>query len=214
MAQALTLTAQSLAELEAQMRALSADAALEALGVDAPLVPMDDAAFMLAAEQSAARYQHLAALQRDFDELAALTANDAIGWVDRREHRAACTLQSAWRRRVARNSFIYLAQLSREQRRNDAAAVIQRAQRARQRIAHEASAPIAQETVQSLVKQIASRTLQMAEELGNALQKRDAWKKAVEASAASGVSLDGDEPKLPGWYETPFRLQVIDSCNH
>ena len=99
------LSARSLAAFNAQVQA-SDEAALAAPADNGlPFEPLDDVALLLAAEQSAARQEHLAALQREFDELAALTADDASGWRQHRKQRAACALQSAWRRRAARTAF-------------------------------------------------------------------------------------------------------------
>ena len=53
-------------------------------------------------DASAARHAHLAALQKEYDTLAALSADEASGWADRRERQAACAIQSAWRRHAVR----------------------------------------------------------------------------------------------------------------
>ena len=74
------LSARSLAAFNAQLQANEEAAALADVPADdkpgPPHEPLDDIALLLAAEQSAARQEHLAALQREFDELAALTADD------------------------------------------------------------------------------------------------------------------------------------------
>ena len=95
---AAALSASSLAALEAQLRTAVADAPHTDVVEDAAQ-PMDDVQRLIAAEQSLARRDHFEALQREFNELISLSADEASGWKSRREARAASTLQAAWRRR-------------------------------------------------------------------------------------------------------------------
>ena len=60
---------------------------------------------LIDAEASFQRREHLAALQREFNRLEALSAKDASGWDERRQAMAACAVQAAWRRQTTRRGF-------------------------------------------------------------------------------------------------------------
>lgn len=151
-------------------------------------------------DASAARHAHLAALQKEYDTLAALSADEASGWADRRERQSACAIQSAWRRHAVRASFVQAIHISLLQRRHAAASVIQRAQRTRRRVVSEAAPPISRETVQKLVQQISERTLRMAGELSDALKAEEEW----------AAFQEGDKPELPQWVDKPAWRQDLD----
>ena len=142
------------------------------------------------AEASFQRREHLAALQREFNRLEALSAKDASGWDQRRRTIAACAVQAAWRRQITRRGFRRAVAESLKQRREHAASLIQHAQRTRRRVVHEAAAPIAKEEVEQLTRRIGARTLAMAQELQTALDAR------LQAQA-SGEPLEA----LPTWLD-------------
>ena len=198
MAQA-SLTARSLAKLEAELESLGTQqvAASPPLDVDHTLAPLDDLQRLQAAELSAARREHLQALQREYDQLVKLSADEASNWSQRREARAACTLQSAWRRRSVRSVFMRAIGHVTKRNRENAVVIIQRAQRTRRRIVDEAAPPISQSTVAELSSKIAKRTLEMAEELSKRVELREAWR----AAAVTGTETDA--PTLPKWLEDP-----------
>ena len=197
--------------LEAQLAALGSQPlanedsipAHDAHALEAQQTPLDDEQRLQAAEQSAARREHLAALQREFDQLASLSAEDASGWKHQREARAACTLQSAWRRSVVRVAFLRAVSISVSRNRENAAIIIQRALRTRRRIVDEAAPPISQATVAELTQTIAKQTLQMADELQGLVELREAWR------AAAMTGTEGDAPKLPAWLDDPAWKQDL-----
>ena len=145
---------------------------------------------LLDAEASFQRREHLAALQREFNRLEALSAKDAHGWDQRRRAMAACAVQAAWRRQTTRRGFRRAVAESLKQRREHCATLIQHAQRTRRRVVHEAAAPVAKEEVAQLTRRIGARTLVMAQELQAALD-------AQLQAQASGEPL---EP-LPTWLD-------------
>ena len=176
---ALPLTEASLAARDAALDEAAGDAAAAAA-----LQSLVDA------EASFQRREHLAALQREFNRLEALSAKDASGWDQRRRTMAACAVQAAWRRQITRRGFRRAVAESLKQRREHAASLIQHAQRTRRRVVHEAAAPVAKEEVEQLTRRIGARTLAMAQELQTALDAR------LQAQA-SGEPLEA----LPTWLD-------------
>ena len=145
---------------------------------------------LIDAEASFQRREHLAALQREFNRLEALSAKDASGWDQRRQAMAACAVQAAWRRQTTRRGFRRAVAESLKQRREQAVTLIQHAQRTRRRVVHEAAAPVAKEEVEQLTRRIGARTLAMAQELQAALDAQ------LQAQAA-GEPLEA----LPTWLD-------------
>ena len=141
---------------------------------------------LLDAEASFQRREHLAALQREFNRLEALSAADASGWEQRRQAMAACAVQAAWRRQTTRRGFRRAVAESLKHRCEHAASLIQHAQRTRRRVMREAAAPVAKEEVAQLTRRIGERTLAMAQELQAAL---DAQARPPPAVLYSGVEV-------------------------
>ena len=130
------------------------------------------------AESSAQRREHIAALQREFEQLSNLPSHKAFGWAQRRENHSAARLQSAWRRRSATRAFKRTVRAALASRREQAAAAIQRAQRTKHRTVFETAPPVSQEMVAEMSRAVMTLTLERAHELKEA---RKAIAKAKEA---------------------------------
>ena len=144
------------------------------------------------AESSAQRREHIAALQREFEQLSNLPSHKAFGWAQRRENHSAARLQSAWRRRSATRAFKRTVRAALASRREQAAAAIQRAQRTKHRTVFETAPPVSQEMVAEMSRAVMTLTLERAHELKEA---RKAIAKAKEADPGATRL-----PPLPAWW--------------
>jgi hypothetical protein len=191
------LTATSLAALQQQqLQQQQALAAAATLRADVGGLDGEEASLRALVEQEAsvARREHVLALLREYHQLQALSPAEAAGWQQRREAGAARRVQSAWRRRGSRRSFLEVVRRSQLHRRAKAATTIQRAQRTRQHVVAEAAPPISREQVQAIQKDVIAQTLAMARELRDARAAQEAWRAAgggaAEAPAAADAAAD------------------------
>ena len=194
------LTAASLAALDAAAAASSAEAA-----------SAEDEDFALRAlleqEASRARASTMLALQREFQQLSALSPKQAENWQQRRELSAVRGLQGAWRRTLARRAFADAVQRTQLHKRATAATKIQRVQRTRQPPPPQGGAADQPEEVATLQLGVIESSLAMARELRAARQAQAAWRSGTVDGAASAA----EPPPLPDWLERPDWERELES---
>ena len=158
------------------------------------------------AEASIARREHVSALLREYEQLQALAPSEARGWQKRREHAAACCLQTAWRRRASLRGMLRSIEQLQIQRRVKAATTIQRVQRTRFRVVAEAAPSISAQQVANIQSSVVARTLQMAREMRAARNARNKWRD--EPHDEQGL----EPPPLPTWATMPAWVHELDTA--
>lgn len=172
-------------------------------------------------QASAARWEQVHALERQYSRLAALPAAEAAAFLVGRPEASAATLQRAWRRQSARRSLRATVQRVALARRHSAATRIQRAARLARRLrsADSGSASLPGEALSILRSEIGARSIAMAEEL------RVASAAVAEAAGLAEGELKGEgavrsedmggkdvgRQGWPAWHSAPAWLSEAEA---